>query len=133
MRPQGNKDRNTAKRLTALIRANPNLSLEQMRRKLELSSTSNVYYHIRRLTAAGKVHWNGTVGKRGNESFASIKRKEARGDVPLPKLSAAQLQRNINRVVAKAQARERTPSVDVVQISASPLFHNDRLRAKRIG
>lgn len=133
MRPQNNKERKTSERLIKLVQADPTLSLEQLRIRLQLSSTSNVHYHLRRLQAAGKIQWRGSVRRRGNETPANRQRRLERGDVPLPKLTEAQLQRNMNRVVAQAQARERTPSVDVVQISASPLFHNDRLRARRIG
>lgn len=117
-----------------LVTADPHISLRELREATHLASESNAHYHVKHLEAAGLVHYEGL---RRYSRTASERRKEIRrqtGNVPMRKMSRAEELRRIEMVVAKAlTSTQVVPGEDAVQISAGPLFKNDRLRAIKIG
>jgi SOS-response transcriptional repressor LexA len=53
---------------------------------------------------------------------------------PMRKMTNAELERRIRKIVRRASRNAQVvPGEDAVQISTSPLFRNDRLRARKIG
>ena len=129
------KPHTTRDLITKLVRKNPQISLQALCEATRIKRSSNVQYHLKRLEADGLIHWLGKppAQKKSGWQVRSVLRWQ-NGDVVMRKMSKTELQDRIDAVVAKALKNpQAVPGEDVVQLSKSPLFQNERLRASRLG
>jgi len=125
----------TRELIAKLVRTNPQISLQALCEATRIKRSSNVQYHLKRLEADGLIHWLGKppARKKSGWQVRSVLRWQ-NGDVVMRKMTKTELQERIDAVVAKALKDPQTaPGDDVVQLTKSPLFRNERLRASRLG
>jgi predicted ArsR family transcriptional regulator len=128
-------DAPTKEKIVELVNENPRISVLELAEKLNIKSSSNVHYHIRRLMKAGRIHWLGKVKMRGKNLPSAMAKRWEKGLVKLPRHTREEEAALIEKVVQKAQGSgkngEEDPGDDVVRFTKGYLFKNWRLRGCR--
>jgi DNA-binding Lrp family transcriptional regulator len=137
-------DPDTTLRVLKAIRSNPGDSYREIGRRLGLRSPSVVSYHVRKLQEAGLVQRgpyrsHRTLRINSPETCAkkSAAGRKGKGVDALTSKRDPDLQKRIDRVVAKAKRREKKlnkqHSIDVLNSGHAIRFHSSGLKCYKLG
>ena len=125
----------TEEKIVKLVNEDPTISLKALAKKIGIQNASNIHYHIRKLEAAGRIHWQGVMYSRGKKLPSTLRKRWEKGLVKLPRLTQAEQDARIEMVARKAEGAGKTgeldPGDDVVRFAKGFLFKNWRLRGCR--